>query len=111
MTGEITALHGALGVAGGYSILKVDLHVLVRLVKTSREESYATAIGETQMPMWNSYDVDTFEERMIKVTGQMLYDYKKEGARQGKETIMPFQLSIPPEAEGFQLAPNLPKYM
>jgi hypothetical protein len=111
MTGAVTALHGTLGAPGAYSLVGVILYVNVRLTRTSTEVKHVGSfmIGNTIMGESRSEDIDTYEDRTLKVATATLYDFKNEGLREGKEIVLPFQLSIPPEAEGFQLAPSLYK--
>lgn len=114
MTGVITALHGALGAPRGYSVVQVALYAHVRLVQTSKQgTSYNNIIygGGMMMPAPRTHNIDAFEERVIKVAGDTLYNYREEGMKEGKKVILPFRLSIPSEAEDFQLAPSLTTFM
>ena len=113
MSGVITALHGALGAPGGYSAVEVALYVTVRLTKTSTKGKRVgnIIIGDSLMGESRSYDIDTFETRTFNLARDTLYDYESEGRREGKEINLPFQLSIPSEAEGFQLGPSVRKFL
>ena len=114
MTGVVRAQHGALGDAEGFSVVKATLYVNVRLVQTSKQGSYlgnVLHIGDTMIPVSSDYDIDTFEDRLFEVAETTLYNYDKEGKREGKEVDLHFELPIPPEAGGFQLAPSLAEYM
>jgi len=114
LSGVVTALHGALGARGGFSKVKATLFVQSRLVRTSRTGSYTATIldiGGISFPQSRDYDIDTFEERIIELADATLYNHETDGTPEGKEITLPFQLPIPQEVNGFELAPSLTKYM
>ena len=114
LSGIVTARHGALGTPGGYSVVKATLHAHVRLVQTSKKGSYLGNViyaDNAMIPVSSSYDIDTFENRVIDVAEVTIYSFAAERMKQGKEVNLPFQIAVPPEADGFELAPSLTDYM
>jgi hypothetical protein len=102
---------GVLGAPGGYTVVEVGLYVKVQLVQTSKKGNYlggpVIAIGGMQFPQSQSYESFKYEERTIEVATKRLYDHGAEGESVGKEFDLPFELGLPEEAEGFQLAPRM----